>query len=170
MEKKLTLSKFCLAEIKIFMMSIVAVFDFRFICVLLFCLGDCIAFGISSISGTIMIIYIHIYMYFPWKNCKIASNGFFFSCIRVFFMFNGLWKDFNSNILLTALWFCSLKNIIQVSVFLRAYLIQKGNKEFEQISFLNGYCDFVHHKFYSSVCNNLNSLTACILIFSPCSG
>lgn len=64
MEKKLTLSKFCLAEIKIFMMSIVAVFDFRFICVFI-CLGDCIAFGISSISGTIMIIYIHIYMYFP---------------------------------------------------------------------------------------------------------
>lgn len=65
MEKKLTLSKFCLAEIKIFRMSNMAVFDFRIIYVLLFCLGDCIAFGISSISGTIMTIYIHIYMYFP---------------------------------------------------------------------------------------------------------
>nr|XP_011457139.2 uncharacterized protein LOC105349142 [Crassostrea gigas] len=31
-------------------MSNMAVFDFRFTCVLLFCLGDCIAFGISSIS------------------------------------------------------------------------------------------------------------------------
>lgn len=112
MEKKWILSKFCFVEIKIFMMSIVVVFDFRFICVLFFCLGDCIVFGIFSILGMIMIIYIYIYMFFLWKNCKIVSNGFFFLCICVFFMFNGLWKDFNLNILLIVLWFCLLKKNI----------------------------------------------------------
>lgn len=50
-----------------------AVFDFRIICVLIFCLGDCIAFGISSISGTIILIYFHINKIFHLKKIKFVK-------------------------------------------------------------------------------------------------
>lgn len=73
MEKKWIMSKFCFVEIKIFRMSNMVVFDFRFICVLFFCLGDCIVFGIFSILGIIIIINIYIYMWILWKKCEIVS-------------------------------------------------------------------------------------------------
>lgn len=62
-------------------MSYIAVFDFRIICVVLFCLGDCIAFGLSSISGTIILIYFHIYIFFILKNLKLQVLYNLFSCI-----------------------------------------------------------------------------------------
>lgn len=73
MEKKWILSKFCFVEIKILRMSNMVVFDFRFICVLFFCLGDCIVFGIFSILGIIIIINFYIYMWILWKKCEIVS-------------------------------------------------------------------------------------------------